>query len=112
MCSFRTLLEVAENVHHTPELQALLGVEAVAALDAAALSGGSAEGRDALRAAFTALMSRDASAIATYTAELSSRLGTLPVVDGSVEPNAVAARLLREFPGDVGVFAPYLLNVS
>ena len=109
-------------MRHTPELRALLGEEGVAALAAAAhkhLAGGADAARAALHVAFGHLMSQSADAVAVQAAALSARLGAAPPsgggggggVGGGLEPDAVARRLLRDFPGDVGVFAPYLLNV-
>jgi mannose-6-phosphate isomerase len=68
--------------------------------------------RAALRAAFTAFMSASEDAVRAATSALAARLaGGAPYPDGALTPDAVANRLGGQFPGDVGVFAPYWLNV-
>ncbi len=74
-------------------------------------------GRTALKQLFTAYMSASESVFVPAVQRLQERLAAaaLPasVVDGSVEllpADAVALRLCAQYPGDIGVFAPYLLN--
>lgn len=66
-------------------------------------------------------MTQPAEAVATHTAALAARLAAAghtaaaaaPPSDAAPGPlpaDAVAARLCAQFPGDVGVFAPFLLN--
>ena len=130
MCAFRPAAEIAANVRHAPELRVMLGGEAacealVAAADAAAANGEggcppAAAFKAALHAAFTAFMEQPEGVVSAHSAALAARLRTAGLLaEGgsgssdtqSLEPDAVAGRLLAQFPGDVGVFAPYLLNV-
>lgn len=78
----------------------------------------------ALRAAFRAVMTQPANAVATHTAALAARLAAAghstaasasaaassDSAPGPLPADAIAARLCGQFPGDVGVFAPFLLN--
>jgi mannose-6-phosphate isomerase len=125
MCGFRSLKEISDGFQACPELCALVGEEAVAALiaatsgsdtaAAATSSGGSAAsasaaGREALKVAFGAYMSKvdDAEAIATATGALVARLEA----DSSALPSTrnLILRLSEQYPGDVGLFAPLWLN--
>jgi mannose-6-phosphate isomerase len=133
MCGFRSPTEIAAHVAAVPELRAMVGdaragalVDAAAALAASTANTGDAPPparldaafKGALRDAFTAFMSAPADAVATHTAALAARIAAAPPAaeaaadaDGRLlAPEAVVARLLRDFPGDVGVFAPYWLN--
>lgn len=97
------------------------GAGAGSADAASAASEAQSSFKEALRAAFRAVMTQPAEAVATHTAALAARLsaatsaaGAAPSDDsaapGPLPADAIAARLCVQFPGDVGVFAPYLLN--
>jgi len=113
-------------VRRVPELAALVGAGAIDALAAAtdamyATAGGDPHEEElrfkaTLRSAFTAFMCAPEAAVAAQTAALAARLAAAAppaaaaTTAGDLASDAVAARLCGQFPGDVGVFAPYWLN--
>lgn len=125
MCGFRSPTEIAAHLASVPELREMVGEEAAVGLINAAASLAAAtanikSGHDsvkeadfksALRRAFTAFMTAPADAVAKHTSALESRLASRTFSDAeSMSPDAVARRLCAQYPGDVGVFAPYWLN--
>ena len=120
MCGFRSLAEIASFLGKVPELRALVGEEAAAALEAAAreADGAGEAGKAALRAAFAALVHRPDDAVEAQAKALVARLTEAgekeaPTSGLTAAPSAasLALRLNGQFPLDVGVFAPFLLNV-
>jgi len=117
MCGFRDISEIASHLEQCPELSELLGAEAVAAITGATAPAGEASAseaaspRSALRTAFASFMARaeDEEAVSAAVASLVSGLeadeSRLPALRG------VLLRLNEQFPGDIGVFAPFWLNV-
>jgi mannose-6-phosphate isomerase len=128
MCSFRAPGDFVARLAATPELGALAGEEGTARLVAAAGSAGVDGGvgfQGELKAWYTALMGAPRERVEACTAALGARLGGGLVAAGSpppaevesttpafstLSPDSVARRLLTQYPGDVGVFAPYMLN--
>ena len=136
MCGFRAPGDLCHWLQRTPELRALAGqgpcdalLAAGAAAAASAGGGGSCSGFEAaLRAWYSALMAAAPEAVAEQAAALGARLGSeaaeaapaagAPAAPAAADaaytrlpPDAIAARLLQQYPGgDIGVFAPYLLN--
>lgn len=123
MCSFRAPGDFVARLGATPELGELAGEEGTARLVAAAGSaGGVGAFQTELKAWYTALMGAPKERVEACTAALGVRLGAgllggvSPEVESStpafstLSPDFVARRLLTQYPGDVGVFAPYMLN--
>lgn len=117
MCGFRPPSEIAAHLASVPELRALVGEEASAAFVAAAAGPAEASGavQAALRHVFSSLMHADAAQVAVQTAAVSTRLASeAPREAGGApepqHPDRVARALCAQYPGDVGIFAPYLLN--
>jgi len=119
MCGFRPPGDIAANVKATPELRALmtppLAAELVAAAEAASAAphDGALQAtfKAALKAAYGALMRADVGAVMEQATALDMRLGAS--MGKSTDPmsaDAVAMRLGLQYPNDVGVFSPYLLN--
>lgn len=114
MCGFRPREELARLVAGTPELAALVGPAPLAALRAAAAQAPAEPFRAALRTAFGAYMRAPAADVAAAAAALGERLAAAEAAGEllpPLSPDAVALRLARAFPGDIGVFAPYWLNL-
>ena len=114
MCGFRAADEIVAFVDRVPEFAAVLGEAGRGA--AAALRGGDAA---ALRPLFHAYATADAALVAAEVGKLVARVGAAPkpAMDAAArgpsgvgEAEALAARLAAQYPGDVGVFAPFLLN--
>eukprot|EP01052_Picozoa_sp_SAG31_P022105 SAG31_NODE_1743_length_7383_cov_21.902389_2_plen_800_part_00 len=114
MCGFRPLADIHDYLQNVVELRDMLGPEAVADFQ-----------RDykespelALKSLFTVLMTSDACIVAAQLEKLRVRLSA-----AGVEPNAEAAAqstagannlalyLLEQYPGDVGVWCCFFLNV-
>ena len=114
MCGFRPLAEIAGYLQTVGELRELLGPAATAFE-----SGYEAAPEAALKALFTALMTSEPAGVAKHLEAMKVRLTA-----AGVEPNAEAAAtsaegannlalyLLEQYPGDVGVWCCYFLNVA
>ncbi|KAJ2776274.1 Mannose-6-phosphate isomerase [Coemansia javaensis] len=104
MSGFRPLPEIARYLDEYPELRAL--VPSAAAFQRA-VGGGDAEAeRAALKTLFAELMTADAAAVGAQLARLLERTG------GSARAeDRLARQLSSEYPGDVGVFCVFVLNV-
>ena len=103
LCGFKPRAALVASVDACPELVGLVGRGRVDALRSAA-GGGAA--RDALRGLYGALMRSDETAAARAVRALAGRLA---LGAGSAD-DALAARLHRHYPEDVGVFSAYLMN--
>lgn len=114
MCGFRSLAEVQGHLESVPELATAVGPDAVAALRGARAGGDPDTAPacvDALRALFTSLMKVDAGTLAVAVDALTVRLDAEAEHGQLGAADALAHRLTKQYPGDVGVFAPYLLNI-
>ena len=108
LCGFRPLAQLALHLASCPELRALATeanagkVEAAVSLDAAAQS-------EALKAAFSAVMSSDPALI---TAQAESMVARLQAKEAATrtDTEALILRINEQFPGDVGLFNIMFLN--
>lgn len=106
LCGFRPLKEIQAFLASVPELASVVGEAAGSQLAAAPES----QYRDQLKAAFEALMLCDKEKISSQLKTLSARLST--VAGASLDPiSLLFQRLHGEYPGDVGCFVIYFLNV-
>lgn len=113
MCGFRPASEIVSNLQTTPELAQLVGAERVAALSSAASSADSEAFKTALRDAFTAFMSQPQSTVNEQATAIEKRLADKAAAASSElsREESVCLRLCSQFPSDIGIFAPFLLNV-
>jgi mannose-6-phosphate isomerase len=123
LCGFRPLHEVAIFAAEIPEFAELLGDSAAAlapyatgANTAAAtesVDAADASARSVLRDAFATAMRAPEAVVARLSAALAARLSAPsarpPAVSAALA--ATVASLSQQYPGDVGVFGPLLLNV-
>lgn len=131
MCGFRSAPEIAEHLRTVPELRAMCGEEgkrpcAARAASAVSLTSSIGAASEAfvaeskasedgsvepatLKGLFTSYMTCEPAVVAEQSAALASRLDSAPAGTLS-STDAHALRLTREYPGDVGVVAPYVLN--
>jgi len=139
LCSFQKATHVVENCHATPELVALIGEAAVAALQSATekaapftparpLSPSLTEGpssketmlagdnearhaviKPALTTVFTNLMMAEVGAVSRQLHALIRRINITTPMLRT-PVDELAVRLNEQYPGDVGVFCVYLLN--
>lgn len=104
LCGFRPSQEIIANIKDTPELFSLLrdntNVDSLNSTDENVR-------RNALRGLFGDYMKAPQNKIADSVAKLTSRLANKAKRSDLDE---LIIRLNKEFPGDVGVFAPLLLN--
>ena len=125
MCGFRSAQEIAQFAATVPEFQAVLGqagMEAAEQLKHA--QNGSTDAEEALRKLFTAYCHCEEDVARRAAEDLAKRLGGNSGAvgeDGSAKgpsedpsgftrADSIAARLTKEYPGDIGVFAPFMLN--
>jgi len=131
LCSFAPLTHIAAALREVPELAELVGADHVAGLTRAAkeASGQEEAGKQALRGAFSALMTAPQDAVARAVAGLVGRLREAGVAPSAPSPTAppttglvsevehvrgaeaLALRLDSQYPGgDVGLMAAFFLN--
>lgn len=134
LCSFRPLAEIRDNARANPELRALMGEDNFQRLEKLNVdTDGPAtpEQKSVLKSVFSALMTPTPELLQTNLDALLSRLqsqGVQPSVPRSKQTatpkpcatNATTAesldvpslvlRLSQQYPGDVGIFAPFFLN--
>jgi mannose-6-phosphate isomerase len=113
MCGFRPYDEIAGYLSTVPELRALLGEAACTAFEAAPAADG------ALKALFTRLMTSgdDTAAVAAALQKLKARLvGVVPSAEAAARSaegaDALALYLEAQYPGDIGCWCGYFLNVA
>mmetsp|Transcript_43168 Transcript_43168/g.92077 ORF Transcript_43168/g.92077 Transcript_43168/m.92077 type:complete len:553 (-) Transcript_43168:39-1697(-) len=111
LCGFRPVSELTELVEALPELQAMVGADAVEALRST--GGNAAKESAALRAAYCHLMHASDAAVEEHVGRLVNRArGTAK--DQSVILAAALALVLRlygEFGNDIGIFSVFFLNI-
>lgn len=123
MCGFRALSEIVEFVDSVPEFRAVLGANEAGSPGAVAVAGlrEAADGvdmRSHLKNLFAVYANADKGLVEAQVQALVNRATQL-----QLEPEAttsdpsgrqlavqLAVRLADQFPGDVGVFAPFFLN--
>ena len=133
MCGFRSVSEILHFIDTVPEFRAVLlwqgegsdGSRAIAELrQAAAATGGGSDGLSGpLQNLFRVYANADPAKVAAQVDTLTARVGTdapgssahshsqdLSDPSGSSLAEGLAVRLAGQFPGDIGVFAPFLLN--
>jgi mannose-6-phosphate isomerase len=129
MCGFRNVSEILTFAATVPEFRAVLtGGSAGTSAGSAAIQGledAFSKGDDvgtisaALQTLFRAYANADPALVAAQVELLVQRVGSSPkstfdnVVDdpsGAGLAETLAVRLASQFPGDIGVFAPFLLN--
>jgi len=103
LCGFRPLQEIQGFLASVPELASVVG-EPGSQLATAPET----QYRDQLKAAFEALMLCNKETIASQLKTLSARLSALPSLD---PVSLLFQRLHGQYPGDVGCFVIYFLNV-
>ncbi|KAE9419394.1 hypothetical protein Angca_003348, partial [Angiostrongylus cantonensis] len=103
LCSFRPAKEIYENLSGAPEVLKLIGdsddIENLRSSDESLST-------RTLKNIFTVIWSSSPEVVARAVHELVGRIKT----EKQSKLNQLIVRLNNEFPGDVGVFAPLLLN--
>ncbi|KAJ1896852.1 Mannose-6-phosphate isomerase [Kickxella alabastrina] len=110
MSGFRPLEQIAAFLENFPEFKALV-TESADGFSAAAKSGDDAEKRKWLKALFGELMGADENEVKRQLDTLLERIGTEVGDLLDVSPESLVRRVSAEYPGDVGVFCVFMLNV-
>ena len=114
LCGFCSTSEIKAALNQIPELESCIGSEPCASIRAIPENQGEGGGegggsREMLRAAFTSLMTCEASKVKEAVAALISRLSSKGDL---TEKEALAIRLDKQYPGgDVGVLSCFFLNL-
>ncbi|XP_053318210.1 mannose-6-phosphate isomerase [Spea bombifrons] len=114
MCGFRPVSEIVGFLRDVPEFHALIGQESAKNLESVA--SGSCDGelvRSALKSCFTCMMQSSKKECAEQLNLLVQRVSQQAKNGGDVS-NSIGDLLLTlhsQFPGDIGCFAIYFLNV-
>mmetsp|Transcript_2518 Transcript_2518/g.2971 ORF Transcript_2518/g.2971 Transcript_2518/m.2971 type:complete len:458 (+) Transcript_2518:21-1394(+) len=116
MCGFRPAEEIVHYLQSVPELRAVATEAASVAMEAAVSSGDPGAVQAALKGLFTRVMTVEKASLQANLSSLVARLGAQ--AQGQEEEkesrnlnvDLLVLRLHRQYPGDVGVFCPYLLN--
>jgi len=126
MCGFRHVDEILGFISTVPELRAILvsGEAAIESLQTAAQSGEAKAVSTALQQVFRIYANADKQLVAAQVDALVARVtaaaaacsssvvdvGTEADPSGKMLAESLAVRLANQFPGDIGVFAPFILN--
>lgn len=109
LCGFRPLPEIANFLNNTPELQALIPPSIVNhfLLISGSNSTEPAE-KIALKTLFASLMTTDESIVHHQLDILVKRYQSQVTQDNDIAQ--LVLKLNKQFPGDIGIFCPFLLN--
>lgn len=111
LCGFRPISEIVAFLRDVPEFRALIGQDAAEQLEASAAD--LSKDVEALKRCFTCMMQRSKEEYAEQLKLLVQRV-TQQVQSGSDVSSCIGDLLLTlnsQFPGDIGCFAIYFLNV-
>ncbi|XP_060565731.1 mannose-6-phosphate isomerase-like [Ruditapes philippinarum] len=113
LCGFRPVSEIAKFVEEIPELRAVIGQENGDKMVSASQSQDSNLQEAALRSSFSTLMRQDKDLVQAELKKLVDRVKSIKNsgedISGCV--GDILLKLDKEFPGDVGGFSIYFLNV-
>ena len=112
LCGFLPLYRIHTHLTSTPEFAALIPESAISQFDAIASSSdstGPAE-KAALKAVFEALMTADETKVKEQLEKLTARLSAGDVHTSERELKDLILSLNEQFPGDIGIFCPFMLN--
>ncbi|CAH2273392.1 mannose-6-phosphate isomerase isoform X1 [Pelobates cultripes] len=113
LCGFRPIPEIVAFLRDVPEFRALIGQEAAQNLESVAASSDEAQIRSALQRCFTCMMQSGKKECAEQLNLLVQRVSQQAQSGGDVSPciGDLLLKLHLQFPGDIGCFAIYFLNV-
>ncbi|XP_052785072.1 mannose-6-phosphate isomerase-like [Mya arenaria] len=113
LCGFRPIQEIVAFVDNISQLQTVIGADKTAGLMSAGSSDNPDVVREAIAEAFGALMRQNKDIVKTQLSALVAWVKELEAVgkDTSHYVGDILLKLDREFPGDVGGFSVFFLNV-
>lgn len=112
LCGFIPLDQIAVHLRSSPEFASLIP-KAISETFLSISSSSNSEGpkeKAALRDVFSALMTADETLVKEQLVVLTKRLAGGDVRDGEKDLKDLILRINQQFPGDVGVFCPFMLN--
>lgn len=110
LCGFRTVQEIAHLISHAPEFAQVVGK---ANVDRFLAEAGKKSDKEVVKPLFESLMRADSTHVAQCVKALYERVTQSGGRSSDVsvgKTDALAARLHKQFPGDVGCFVTYFLN--
>ncbi|CAE6433764.1 unnamed protein product, partial [Rhizoctonia solani] len=105
-CNFRPLPEISAFLSSVPEFNSLIPAQAASVLSSSPL-----DPKSALREVFGALMSAPSDQIRSALDQLIKRYESGGATPAESQVVDLAQTLAKQYPGDVGVFCVFLLNV-
>jgi len=109
LCNFRPYSEIAAHFAGVEELRSLCSSVAVEEFEAASTKS-EEEQKTALREVFSSIMKSAKGDVDAAVSSLISRISATPAAERNVVEEVVV-RLSEEYPMDVGIFCPFLLNI-
>lgn len=112
LCGFVNLTELSQALQSVPELLSIVGQQHAAAVCASKdKPANSSSARQALKQAFTALMTADSSQVAEFVEMLDDRLRQQQQHRQLTAKEQLVMRLHQQYPHDVGVLSVFFLNL-
>ncbi|KAH6799278.1 Mannose-6-phosphate isomerase [Perilla frutescens var. frutescens] len=110
LCSFVGLEEFKTVLQNVPEIIEVVGAASANQVLHISKEDGEKKRKEVLQSLFTKLMSAGKAVISDVVVKLISRLNIKREVRGLTEKENLVLRLEKQYPGDVGVIAAFLLN--
>lgn len=110
-CGFRPPTQIASFLDTVPEFSAIIGHAAASSFKSRFASKASTEStKEGLKEMFSALMNADSGDVKREVSKLVARLEKESREEGKEERELIAV-LNGDFPGDVGIFCTFVLNI-
>lgn len=112
LCGFLPLYRISTHLSFTAEFAALIPSSAISQFTEIASSTDSSGPKEkaALKAVFAALMNADEATVKEQLGKLTARLAAGDVHPSETELTDLILSLESQFPGDIGIFCPFMLN--
>lgn len=112
LCGFIPLDQIAVHLSSSPEFAAIIPKEKAERFNyiASSMNPEGTEEKAALRDVFEALMTANESSVKEELGKLTKRLASGDIREGEKDLKELVLRLNEQFPGDIGVFCPFMLN--
>ncbi|KZP25490.1 mannos-6-phosphate isomerase [Athelia psychrophila] len=112
LCGFLPLYRISTHLSFTAEFAALIPSSAISQFTEIASSTDSSGPKEkaALKAVFAALMNADEATVKAQLGKLTARLAAGDVHPSETELTDLILSLESQFPGDIGIFCPFMLN--
>ncbi|XP_041352490.1 mannose-6-phosphate isomerase-like [Gigantopelta aegis] len=113
LCGFRPIAEVAKFMTEIDEFRVVVGNNNAIKLIAASRSMDMVMHREVMKECFSGMMMQDKDIVKRELESLMAKVKSLDTNKGDAEKHVsdVLLKLSKEFPGDVGAFSIYFLNI-